>query len=208
VITLVCDPGIDYPCLWGDIVRIIKVLYEWLLKILRDPAVRTGLALLTFFGGPRLLANWIGVLRNPVVLELWILISLGLLALGGAFVIFFTTRPTSTIQTKPEYYEVWGALWYWSPDDNDLADETPVCPEHGVPMRVVPPKSWSGDFRYICQEEFIDKYHTVDGPPGHSVPDHELYPYIAQSIRTKLRLQSDPKIVREKPADQIDSPSS
>lgn len=189
-------------------VRLFKAFFERILKLFRDPAVRTGLALLTFLGGPALLANWIGVLRNPVVLELWILISLGLLALGGAFVIFFTTRPKSIRKIMPEYYEVWGALWYWSPDDDDLEDETPVCPEHGVPMRVVPPKSWSGDFRYLCQEEFSDRYHSVDGPPGHSVPDHELYPFIAQSIRTKIRMQSDPKIIRERPIDEPDPPSS
>jgi hypothetical protein len=185
-------------------VRILKVLYEWFLRILRDPAVRTGLALLTFLGGPRLLANWIINLRNPVSLELWILISFGLLAFSAGLVIFFMSRSTRDIEVKPEYYELWGALWYWSPDENDLADETPVCPEHGVPMRVIQPKSWSGDFSYICQEEFSDKYHTIEGPPGHSVPDHELYPYIAQSIRTKIRMQRDPKIIREKPGDKQD----
>ncbi|UCF61674.1 MAG: hypothetical protein JSV37_03030, partial [Anaerolineaceae bacterium] len=113
--------------------RIIKALSDWVLKVLREPAVRTGVALLTFFGGPRLLANWISNLRNPVILELWILISLGLLAFSGGVVIFFMSRSPNGKEGKPEYYEVWGALWYWSPDRDELADETPICPEHGVP---------------------------------------------------------------------------
>ena len=189
-----------------------KPASQRILGILRDPAwggVRAIQAILVVIGGVILviLAILIGMgnyLLQQREIPIWILVLLGSAGIYSDYSLIriFWKRKEKVVdgydKHNDEYYEeIWGALWLWSPSKDDLASLSPVCPEHKVPMTIEPPLYPGGDFRYICLIEESRDSHVIVGPSSHGVPFSSIYLYIAQCIRTRIRMESRQKIIRE-----------
>ena len=182
----------------------MRSIWNNLIKILREPAVETTLAILTFL----ITIVW-GAIQGWLsrfvlwLLDYWLWPNwLVIFALLGFTVcsswIGFSIRKSKVNESaKPKrktYHQVWGVIWSWPPPGGRYTGEGPLCPLHKITVDVIKFTEYSEQrFEFHCPGEEGEKGHTIKGPKfsqlvGYAekgIRDVSLYEDVNSRLRAK-----------------------
>ncbi|HLE05194.1 MAG TPA: hypothetical protein VI729_11365 [Anaerolineales bacterium] len=190
----------------------MRKIFLRVVKILRDPAVQTVIAILAFliliWGA---IAGWfskvIAALTSafPWLTEMrprpnWLVaaFSIALLLLLVAWLRSGPLRrklPPNRGESLMTYRKVWGVLWGWPPPGGHYVADGPLCPEHRLPLDVKKVEMLRAGKRYDfhCPGREGEEGHVIPGPKFSQLVPNDGWgtrdPSIYKDVNARLRAQ-------------------
>jgi hypothetical protein len=192
------------------------LLKKWIyaiLKLLRDPAVQTLLAILAIaaaWGGFRewitarftALGKWLPWLVDSNEWPNWVVIFVILLVIFVFLQSLRIIRSQIRVKAKPyplapkiTYREVWGVLWSWPVPSGRYIGEGPLCPIHKLPVEIKKKsayRSYDDYYEFVCPGEEGEEGHTIIGPKLNQLVKRESMgrsePSLFRDVNARLKV--------------------
>jgi hypothetical protein len=97
-------------------------------------------------------------------------------------------QPAARARNEKHLEEAWGVLWPWPAMGIGWYERAlPVCPKHGLTMRIEEPATSEGFYMFVCRGDEGEPEHTIVGPDQRQLGGFSLRSDVEDRISGMLR---------------------